>query len=280
MNADCFFTTGKTHSVCEDYARTGLAADGTPYAILADGCSTAPDSDIGARLLVRAAEFDLKRNFPLRPDVVIARAWTYASALSIDVRCLDATLLACWIENGQPHARMYGDGYVAGRRRADGALVIWRSDFPSGAPRYLNYRMDRKRQGKYAAEFGWAHDLHLWSPTHGRWLPCGGDHTDPDSLQGGNGQFPFAEFDMIALFSDGAGTFQKIEGPGEPVSIPAEEVIRQVFDIRPATGEFMVRSGKWFTGVWCRKNNAHHNDDFSVAAINLGPLPEPEPEAA
>src|SRR5215203_2249321 len=50
MNTDCFFNIGATHSVCQDYVVA------SPYLILSDGCSSSPDTDIGARLLVKAAE--------------------------------------------------------------------------------------------------------------------------------------------------------------------------------------------------------------------------------
>ncbi|HYO91642.1 MAG TPA: hypothetical protein VEQ40_08400, partial [Pyrinomonadaceae bacterium] len=66
MNADSAFLIGATHAVCQDYA---VAGNGTPderaavsnlqanpYVILSDGCSSSPDTDIGARLLVKAAE--------------------------------------------------------------------------------------------------------------------------------------------------------------------------------------------------------------------------------
>ena len=55
MFADCAFAAGRGHDVCQDYAAAGGGAD-EPYAILADGCSTSPDTDVGARLLVKCIE--------------------------------------------------------------------------------------------------------------------------------------------------------------------------------------------------------------------------------
>ena len=276
MNVDSFFATGKTHTVCQDYTRHGIAEDGTPYAILSDGCSTAPDSDIGARLLVRAAEFDLKRNFPLEARVVIARAWAYASALGMNPRCLDATLLAIWVQDGMIRTQMYGDGYVAGRRR-DGSFLIWKGDFPSGAPYYLNYLMDRKRRDQYLREFdGGKHILTIFDGRHNKWFgPCADDQSSWELLQGDSGKFNPAEFDMVAVFSDGAGTFVHAPDNGAPEALPVEGIITRTFDISPPTGVFMARSGKWLVAKWCPANAMFHNDDFSVAALNIGALPEP-----
>jgi hypothetical protein len=47
---DSHYTIGKLHLCCEDYGCHGRTP--LPHVILADGCSAAPDSDVGARLLV------------------------------------------------------------------------------------------------------------------------------------------------------------------------------------------------------------------------------------
>ena len=48
---DAFFSIGKTHMVCQDYARSGTTRAGHPYAIVCDGCSSSPDTDLGSRFL-------------------------------------------------------------------------------------------------------------------------------------------------------------------------------------------------------------------------------------
>ena len=57
---DSHYTIGKLHLCCEDYGCHGRTP--LPHVILADGCSAAPDSDVGARLLVLNARRLL--NFP------------------------------------------------------------------------------------------------------------------------------------------------------------------------------------------------------------------------
>ena len=55
MNADHYYTIGNSHSVCQDYAISGLVENGA-YAILSDGCSSSPDVDVGARMLSLSAK--------------------------------------------------------------------------------------------------------------------------------------------------------------------------------------------------------------------------------
>ena len=50
MALDAYYAIGRLHLFCEDYAAQGRQP--FPYMILADGCSAALDSDLGARLPV------------------------------------------------------------------------------------------------------------------------------------------------------------------------------------------------------------------------------------
>ena len=59
MKIDSFLKIGHSHEQCQDYILTGT--DPCPYIILADGCSGAEDSDIGARLLCHTALKYLKK---------------------------------------------------------------------------------------------------------------------------------------------------------------------------------------------------------------------------
>src|SRR6476659_1428102 len=57
MNADATINIGATHALCQDYV---IAKD--RHVILSDGCSSSPDTDIGARLLVKALEQNLSKS--------------------------------------------------------------------------------------------------------------------------------------------------------------------------------------------------------------------------
>ena len=69
MAADVFYAIGSTHHVCQDFA----VANGD-FVILSDGCSSAKDSDWGARLLVKACHNVIKeRSKPLSMDFTILK---------------------------------------------------------------------------------------------------------------------------------------------------------------------------------------------------------------
>ena len=61
MNADSAVNIGSTHSLCQDYV-IARNPDRAPYVVLSDGCSSSNDTDIGARLLVRAMDQRLVAN--------------------------------------------------------------------------------------------------------------------------------------------------------------------------------------------------------------------------
>ena len=100
-NADAFFSIGKTHMVCEDYARAGTQQNGLPYALVCDGCSSSPDTDIGARLLGMAAATTFQAHwisgrempFAEREREIIRIAATAANEIDADLRCLDSTIV-------------------------------------------------------------------------------------------------------------------------------------------------------------------------------------------
>ena len=52
IEKDTFYSTGKSHQVCEDYV---VANCRYPIICLSDGCSSSKDTDVGSRLIVRSA---------------------------------------------------------------------------------------------------------------------------------------------------------------------------------------------------------------------------------
>lgn len=290
-NADAFFAIGKTHMVCEDYARAGFTENGHPYAIVCDGCSSSPDTDTGARALALAAQQDTKwlcldDSLSQRQRLTITDAALSLKSMRVDPRAADATLvMAYWNGNDQRDGdvivEMRGDGVVAARRQ-DGSFVIDVVDHVENAPHYLNYMMDEQREAGYREKFGfdftiknydsrtgWAPTM-PYSPTPNPELslvsrPFLAESGHPDAWL-----FMAEEFDLVVVMSDGVQSFQRCVQTNtsktlEP--IPIEDVIEQLLKIKGTKGEFLKRRCHKFLTKFCVKNNWQHSDDFSAAAI-------------
>ncbi|HOB61032.1 MAG TPA: protein phosphatase 2C domain-containing protein [Candidatus Competibacteraceae bacterium] len=156
---DSHFTIGKLHLCCQDYVYQGWA--GFPYVILADGCSSAPDSDVGARLLALNArrllpQFALAardeaerhaRHWRLGRRIV-RRAARQVRDLGMNLSILDATLLVAWCDGVTVYVHLYGDGCLA-VRRLDGGVAAIEVEYAGNAPYYLSYQLDPERQDLY-----------------------------------------------------------------------------------------------------------------------------------
>lgn len=161
---DSYYTIGKLHLFCEDYVCQG--SQPFPYIILADGCSAAPDSDLGARLLVLNARRLLPR-FALGAfdeagrsarhwrlgRRLIRRAARQVRDLGLDEGVLDATLLIAWCEGDTVHVHLYGDGCIATRGVA-GAVAAIQVEYAENAPYYLSYLLDAERGALYREAIG------------------------------------------------------------------------------------------------------------------------------
>ena len=164
MTLDSHYTIGRLHLYCQDYVCQGW--EPFPYVILADGCSAAADSDLGARLLVLNAQ----RLLPwfTRPVVdeaervarhwrlgqrVVRRAARQTRELGVAVDVLDTTLLVAWCDGATVYVHLYGDGCIA-VCRADGETATIQVEYAENAPYYLSYLLDQERHALYQAAIG------------------------------------------------------------------------------------------------------------------------------
>lgn len=263
MHADSYTAMGARHLICQDYARSGAldSENSQVFAMLADGCSSSADSDVGARLLVFAAMAVLQERGRLCGEEVVCRGAALADALGIDRGCLDATLLAAWQEGDRVHLWCQGDGVVAARRR-DGQLVVWTCD-ESGAPGYLSYQLKRDRRQQYlAAGFG---ERALCQTRGPHEIRCVGD----TALTPWTMAFDARDYELVVLLSDGAQSFRSQQHGGG--ALPLRDVLEHVLALQSRRGAFMVRRCRRFLQKQCRELGVRHEDDFAVAAILLEP---------
>ena len=257
MNTDSFYIMGQTHRVCQDYARTGVAGE-TPYILLADGCSSSPDTDIGARILTTSAEsvIQVNPNGLFDADTAIEQSRLLLPS-SLKPEILDATLLLGYLNNQKIETHVYGDGVIAGRRR-DGSIKALVLEHSQNAPTYLNYRLDLLRKDAYLKTYGtenkvsiYDHNEYRGSYTTNKWL-----------FQ----KWDIQEFDLVCLFSDGLLSFSK---EGEPIQLM--EVLPEFMKVPNFTGQFMTRRCQKFFKQ-ATKLGWSWADDFSVAALWTGEL--------
>lgn len=266
MNADVFFTMGKTHTICQDYA----TVVGTDKIFLADGCSTSPHTDIGARLLCRLAP---KVGLQYAPQ----EALPLVTALSLPTTCLDATLLSAQPNQEGTHIEVSitGDGVIVARRR-DGGYTMIISEFPSGAPQYLSYNLCEKRSYNYLKEFGGSHKVTFFqngSVTQTLDFPLCLEDFAPPMITPETFMFSIMEYDLILLLSDGVQSFHRPKGSNGAIEpVPVQEIVEELLTVRGYAGQFITRMAKRLLKD-AATNGWVHTDDFSVAALYLGPLP-------
>lgn len=257
MNTDAFFTMGREHTVCQDYALAG-----PDFIAVSDGCSQSTHSDFGARFMCRMAAIH-------GPGLAAAEAAKLFEPLRLHIDALNATLLfakmsqdAQWVDES-----IHGDGVIAARFRdpAHGKRLIISRSFPSGAPLYPSYDLTPERRAQYHAEYG-TEVVTLNETTHrsDSWAQTIGD---------GAGVAAFSSqvelFDLVLLLSDGALSFRRPAADGGTEAVPLNEIVDAMLDIKTNDGNFIVRRAKRFLRDVGRLG-WFHNDDFAVAAMYLG----------
>ena len=284
MGSDACFRIGHSHTICQDYAIAG-AMDGSPYAILSDGCSGkpvegepgSPYTDYGSRFLARAARLHLPRPGETFEDkVILEHAVAMASAARFKATALDATLLVAIQRARGIDVYQAGDGVVAARRRDTKEIVYTSLKFGNNAPFYLSCLLSRATKARYLKEAGTVTtttgsvqvvsgltDAMVMANVEEKSVeealtdesPCTRIHCFDDS------------YDLVLIMSDGAESF--VDSMNQPVSLAS--VLRQLFEIKGYEGEFINRRCNGFLRRFCAENKWRHNDDLAVAGIYIPP---------
>ncbi len=307
MKTDVAFQIGKTHDVCEDYALSGVfdACDEAFYTVVSDGCSSSPNTDLGARVLSHSIVSELKnlyRNsahlmFNFNDDACMAKARSSIESLDISSDSLDATALIALSDDYSTEIIVKGDGCVAIGFHNKKILVI-NFEFPHGYPFYMNYLPT------YSLRYqGWAQlnqeDLRCnvtcsvinadgtIEELDNECSPLLHYSADKKSVSinakknyYGGEIYYFTDDDkkkktppeFIVLMSDGISSFYKTEDTGTSLTnsnIDYRDVIAEALSFKNFNGKFMQRRLNRFL-KFCQKNNWHHADDISFGAIYFG----------
>src|SRR5690606_17939856 len=118
--------------------------------IVSDGCSSSKDTDIGARILARAAlECIYKSTHGIKvfSEAIMAKAETQCLSLGLEREALDATLLVAvqWEKNVDVF--MMGDGLIS-LEIGDHTELI-RAEYPMNMPYYPSYLIDDRNRNLF-----------------------------------------------------------------------------------------------------------------------------------
>lgn len=247
-NSDCYFFIGKSHDICQDYAYAGLNANNNHVAIVADGCSSSPDTDFGSRLLTRASILCGEKSDHFNFDDLLAKTIIKATSENtwLDSYCYDSTLLYCELIDNVVHVVIAGDGLLFVRERETQNFHTYKFTYSSGAPYYLNYLMDKERNKQYLERFSSIVEIEY-----------NGENIENKDIRPYY-CFDANKFDLIGVSTDGIFSFDR----------PYQDILSEITAFKNYTGYFVKRRIKKFF------NNCHETkqlpfDDFSVSMIYL-----------
>ena len=281
MNSDSYFEIGSTHMVCQDYALHGQI-DNMVYAIVSDGCSQAPHSEIGAQIMCHVAQYYINLFYhtgtlaecsmstlaSLFANSILTRADEIRKLYPIDKGALQATLFmvinfeqqAPLLLPNVPITRVFswGDGFIIEKHDAmDGRTIIHETHFPSGAPIYLV-----TDQAGYEREIGKievVNRIHTIDKKGTRST----EETPSSTYAGFHKEFRLIDhLETLTLCSDGLKSYQDIDHK----SIDLLTMAPAFVDYKSSNGVFVQRNMN-FMKIANKKLQRTHYDDVSTAAI-------------
>lgn len=280
LSADSIFVQGYTHNVCQDYARTGiiLSEKGFAYGILSDGCSSSPDTDIGARLLVLTAEEAMRSGIEdcVTLSGIAHKVNDYAYMLRLPRMVLDATLLRMCYAKEQVRFSIVGDGVIAARLKGTSQFHIIQRHFANNMPWYLSYtteplRFQKLLERTITIEYIHGH-LNVETGDQGVFESHSITIT-PKNIDSYSAEyhttFSTSHYDLFILMSDGVESFMELHNTGEKTVVPLHKIFKELFAFKRFNGEFVTRRIKKALKGFA-KRQWFHEDDLSVAAIYVG----------
>jgi len=268
--SDSFFKKGESHQVCEDYAYASFEG----FAILSDGCSSAPDTDFGSRLLVRkkAEQFRKKLNDDLG---LVWSCLDIVSNCGVSDYSLTATLGYVIKDNHGFHVNFLGDGVIVARDRESKKLEVITLEYSNNAPYYLAYEIKPIDKINWMAQY----DSELIITKN--FIDDGvidsnflKENIIVDSdFMGFSTTFPSDKYDMVILMTDGIESFNRLErsilpyGNSMRKQVTHLELIAEIFKFQGDTSDIFIN--KPFTDYMQKYANRDlvHYDDLAMAGI-------------
>ncbi len=291
MNVDSVFINGSAHLICQDYAASGINQpqgshrNNRAYAIISDGCSSSPDTDIGSRLLTKTAEQMIQSASSLSIHTVESIhqnasnfALGHARALGLSPNCVDATLLSLHASSSTVFAACSGDGVIV-FQSVTGLIDAYVISFPRGFPLYPSYIHQPDRLAALSS------DQRIKEVSH--YQNTGADGSLVlQSVHESNSiteiyQCPTENNRLAAIFTDGILSFSGLvqtQTSKSVISIPIEEVLLDFLSFKSFNGAFLRRRFKRVREQYQRKGWINQ-DDLGCGIFYFG-IPDGNTEVA
>jgi hypothetical protein len=251
MNIDWFFTMGKAHSICEDYA-----IDGEKAVIVSDGCSSSKHTDLGSRLLAHSARLMLDRGHTHNEfgKSVVVQAGKLLDTIYMGHECLYATLIVAKVlASNNILVRMYGDGIIIAISYEQ--IETIEVNFTNNMPYYLAYLLDKESLEAYKK---YNNEMTITRTVNGEVIEvttAAYDHPLDYTFNA----------TTVLISSDGLSSFEDSQ---RRLILPLRDVIPQVVDFKNMKGEFVKRRlGRMIETL--AANKVFPLDDVGVAGIHL-----------
>lgn len=255
---DHYYTIGKTHVVCEDYAAQGEKP--VPFIVLSDGCSSSRHTDIGARILALTTRHILENTIDWPLDyasfgqTLIHRAWQITQRMQLDSSSvLDATVMLAFLHKEAIQVYVYGDGCLLFKEQT-GKLGYIEIVFSHNAPYYLTYWYDEERGQEYAKYE--EKPLFLIDSVNGQASPI--SFRTPLSFH-----FPLEKYSTVAIASDGATHCINTQ---LGTKIPLSEIAENLLNFNNLEGEFVKNHTKNVLERYA-KQSIYPADDLSIGVF-------------
>lgn len=291
MNTDKYMAIGHSHRICEDYALSGDINSSLSYAMISDGCSGSPDTDVGARIVSysflknlrdRFASTSLdqmgwesnKNNFSLKYTMEewaqnsIFSSCNIVSKMNVSRLCLDCTIVVALSSSSKSVIMFFGDG-AAIVEHLDGSKTCCQISYENDMPYYISYFLEDNRRLQYISQCN-----PKASKRTIKFFKDGSINSDCLETHEVSKYDPIAphfwstliidDASSIVVTSDGIKSFQK----DKKASIDSLDIAKRLSAFKNYNGQFIQRRLNRMQDE-LKKENISHYDDFSVAGIKI-----------
>ena len=247
---------------------------GGPYVILSDGCSSSPDTDVGARLLVKAAEKKFTKlgvedvEWLHKEAARLAIGW--AKSIGLPVQATDATLLSAHVSNAGLIVACSGDGVIVLESQS-GTIDVYAISYQAGYPYYPSYSHQLERLKDLIFNRRTEKEIKHYRSSpgdqHFTLIDVTTNHSSTEVFE-----LNVSDYKYVAVASDGIDSF--FHTPQSAIGKKTEnisllDVLAELWSFKNSHGAFVERRMNRFTKD-IQANGWQHADDLSLGVIHLG----------